>query len=67
MKRENTVVCLHSNASKNFLIITVIREYSYGIQRNFDQGGQRIICLSMGNILKKMIPRFLYFESVLFF
>ncbi len=48
VKRENTVVCLHSNTSKNFLIITLIREYSYGIQRNFDQGGQRIICLSMG-------------------
>ena len=39
---------MHSNTSKHFLIITLIREYSYGIQRPFDQGGQRIICLSMG-------------------
>jgi hypothetical protein len=46
-------VCLHSNASKNFLIINVIREYSYGIQRHFQEGGQRIICLSMGTIDKK--------------
>ena len=48
VKHENTVACLHSNASKNFLIINVIREYSYGIQRKFDEGGQRIICLTMG-------------------
>jgi len=49
VKRENTVVCLHSTASKNFLIVTIIREFSSGIQRNFDQNGQRIVCLSMGN------------------
>ncbi|UJR26111.1 hypothetical protein I4U23_007457 [Adineta vaga] len=47
VKRENTVVCLHSITSKNFLIINVIREHSYGIQRKFDEGGQRIICLTM--------------------
>ncbi|CAF4672430.1 unnamed protein product [Rotaria sp. Silwood1] len=61
-KRENTVVCLHSNTSKNFLIINVIREYSYGTQRNFDEGGQRIICLSMEQdpvALAEMIHRHL--------
>ena len=47
-KRENTVVCLHSNASKNFLIINVIREHSTGIERSLNDGGQRIVCLTMG-------------------
>ncbi len=62
VKRENTVVCLHSNTSKNFLLITVIREYSYGIQRNFDQGGQRIICLTMG-ITREKKPSVIYLHT----
>ncbi|CAF1396567.1 unnamed protein product [Adineta steineri] len=62
VKRENTVVCLHSNTSKNFLIINVIREYSYGIKQNLEQGGQRIICLTMEQdpvALAEMIHRHL--------
>ncbi|CAF0778180.1 unnamed protein product [Adineta ricciae] len=62
VKHENTVACLHSNTSKNFLIINVIREYSYGIQRKFDEGGQRIICLTMEQdpvALAEMIHRHL--------
>ncbi|CAF4812845.1 unnamed protein product, partial [Rotaria magnacalcarata] len=62
VKRENTIVCLHSNTSKNFLIINVIREYSYGIKQNFDEGGQCIVFLSMEQdpvALAEMIHRHL--------
>ncbi|CAF0737673.1 unnamed protein product [Didymodactylos carnosus] len=46
-KKQNTIVCLHSTTSKSFLMINVIREYFHGINKKIEDGGQRIVCLTM--------------------